>query len=656
MLSGTALQPVEIWSPEGWSPIYNFSTNPPKDHTTLFVKVTAEWKELELIPGDFNEPSSISKKLQLGRYRGPVRIVETSGPNIGADLPDTVQEGDFKVFADGGNIYLQDVTSEQAPSPITVNGKSYHPDIAIPLNGTDAYVVYTSSAIGDTVSSTSTINVSPARANVIATDGMHLYWADTDSDKIQRANLDGSGVTDLATETDGVNNPAGIFIHDNYLYWANTGSNRIQRTDPNGSNIVDLVQDALLDTNNSADIFVRNTQTGATTRVSLDSSGAQATGGDSSSPSISGDGRYITFESNATNLSMATVELGTGSTDGGVTHDDIIGTSVADAAGNTPPAGGNDPIKWEAGDTYATVAVDTNGSIDIFVHDTQTGTTTRVSLDSSGTQAVGGDSSSPSITSSGRYITFESAATNLVADDTNTSVDIFVRDTQTGTTARVSLDSSGAQATGDSNSPSISNSEDPLLDGRYITFESAATNLVADDTNSSIDTFVYDTQTSTTTRVSLHTKGTEGNNNSNSPGISSDGRYITFSSNTDNLVGNPVQDLVVDNSYLYWTNGREIQRADLDGSNIMPLVSPANGLVSPTNIAIDSNYLYWIDTATQKIQRANLNGSLDQGPAPSIQGVVDGLTIYNNQLYWIESNTIKRAEIDGTLLIDLAPN
>ncbi|MDP6995363.1 MAG: SUMF1/EgtB/PvdO family nonheme iron enzyme [Candidatus Poribacteria bacterium] len=543
MLSGTALQSVEIWSPEGWSPIYDFKDSPPKDHTTLFVKDTAEWRELELIPGDFNEPSGISDKLQLGRYRGPVRIVETSGQNIGADLPDTVQEGDFKVFADGGNIYLQDVTSEQAPSPITVNGKSYHPDIAIPLNGTDAYVVYTSSAIGDTVSSTSTIDL-PARANVIATDGMHLYWADTDSDKIQRANLDGSGVTDLATETDGVDNPTGIFIHDNYLYWANTGSNRIQRTDPNGSNIVDLVQDALLDTNNSADIFVRNTQTGATTRVSLDSSGAQANG-DSSSPSISGDGRYIAFESNATNL----------------------------------------------------VAVDTNGSIDIFVHDTQT-----------------------------------------------------------GTTARVSLDSSGAQATGDSNSPSISNSEDPLLDGRYITFESAATNLVADDSNSSIDTFVYDTQTSTTTRVSLHTKGTEGNNNSNSPGISSDGRYITFSSNTDNLVGNPVQDLVVDNSYLYWTNGREIQRADLDGSNIMPLVSPANGLVSPTNIAIDSNYLYWIDTATQKIQRANLNGSLDQGPAPSIQGVVDGLTIYNNQLYWIESNTIKRAEIDGTLLIDLAPN
>ena len=62
MLSGAALQPVEIWSPEGWSPIYNFSVSPPKDHTILFIKDAAEWRELDLIPGDFNEPSGISEK------------------------------------------------------------------------------------------------------------------------------------------------------------------------------------------------------------------------------------------------------------------------------------------------------------------------------------------------------------------------------------------------------------------------------------------------------------------------------------------------------------------------------------------------------------------------------------------------------------------
>jgi Tol biopolymer transport system component len=116
-------------------------------------------------------------------------------------------------------------------------------------------------------------------------------------------------------------------------------------------------------------------------------------------------------------------------------------------------------------------------------------------LPAAGTQGDG-DSNNPSISTDGRYVTFYSAAANLVAGDTNGMFDIFMRDRQTGTTTLVSRDSTGVEGDGDSQYPSIS------ADGRYVAFQSYATNLVAGDTNGKTDIFVRDRQTGTTTRVS----------------------------------------------------------------------------------------------------------------------------------------------------------
>jgi len=176
-----------------------------------------------------------------------------------------------------------------------------------------------------------------------------------------------------------------------------------------------------------------------TTRVSVDSSGVQANSA-STQPSFSADGRYVTFMSEASNL----------------------------------------------------VENDTNGVPDVFVHDRQTGETERVSVDNSGTQAnqagsvVPAGSTQPSLSADGRYVAFGSYADNLVADDTNGHQDIFVHDQQTGETKRVNVDSSGAQANGFTLSHSISG------DGRYVGFDSVATNLVADDTNGHQDIFVHE--------------------------------------------------------------------------------------------------------------------------------------------------------------------
>jgi Tol biopolymer transport system component len=237
-----------------------------------------------------------------------------------------------------------------------------------------------------------------------------------------------------------------------------------------GSNIVPG------DTNNNNDIFVRDTLTNTTTRVSVDSAGNQGNG-NSNSASISADGRFVAFTSGASNI----------------------------------------------------VPGDTNNRNDIFVRDTITNTTTNVSVDSAGNQGNNG-SFTPSISADGWFVAFISSASNIVPGDTNNRNDIFVRDRLTNTTTNVSVDSAGNQGNSASASPSIS------ADGRFVAFASSAFNLVPGDTNSTGDIFVRDTLTNTTTRVSVDSANNQGNSDSTSPSISANGRFVAFGSNSSNLV------------------------------------------------------------------------------------------------------------------------
>jgi LPXTG-site transpeptidase (sortase) family protein len=288
------------------------------------------------------------------------------------------------------------------------------------------------------------------------------------------------------------------------------------------------------DTNGFRDIFVHDRQTGATTRVSVASDGTQ---GNNSShiPSISADGLYVAFESDASNL----VSGDTNGTRDIFVHDRQTGvtTRVSVASSGTQANGGSYNAAISADGRYVAfesvasnlVSGDTNGARDVFVHDRQTGTTTRVSVASSGTQG-NGNSHSPAISADGRYVAFHSFSNNLVSGDTNGAIDIFVRDRQTGATTRVSVASGGTQGNSNSEYSSFS------ADGRYVAFESNATNLVSGDTNGIRDIFVHDRQTGVTTRVSVASGGTQANNNSNTSSISSDGRYVAFHSYASNLV------------------------------------------------------------------------------------------------------------------------
>ncbi|MHB8810876.1 MAG: hypothetical protein ACYC9M_12820 [Desulfobulbaceae bacterium] len=292
------------------------------------------------------------------------------------------------------------------------------------------------------------------------------------------------------------------------------------------------------DTNNDQDIFIRDRKTGTTTRVNINSSGSQGNN-HSFGAIISFTGRYVTFTSRATNLVQGT----TNGFDGVFVHDrQTKKTSMASISSSGSEGNNHSYASAISSDgryvcfaSYASNLVenDTNGVADIFVHDRQTGETIRVDVDSAGAQANKGGAS-PSVSADGRYIAFESSSSNLVADDTNTKSDIFVHDQLTGATTRISVDSMGNQADGNSDYPVIAS------EGGYVVFRSYAANLVPNDTNGLSDTFLHNLETGTTVRVSEGSKGeqAEGPYGSDYNYLSGDGRFILFTSAALNLVDN----------------------------------------------------------------------------------------------------------------------
>jgi archaellum component FlaF (FlaF/FlaG flagellin family) len=292
------------------------------------------------------------------------------------------------------------------------------------------------------------------------------------------------------------------------------------------------------DTNGVTDIFVKDMVTGTIRCVSTDSSGTQGDQHSGGLVSFSSDGRYVAFNSAATNLVPGDANSATDS----FVKDTLTGTTRRVSTNSSGIQGDQSSYsssisadgRYVALHSYATNLVpgDTNGAGDVFVKDTVTGTTRRVSTGSSGTQGDS-DSNSPWISADGRYVAFVSYATNLVPGDTNGNMDIFVKDLVTGTTRRVSTDSSGTQGDSGSVDGSIS------ADGRYVAFYSSATNLVPGDTNGAPDVFVKDTVTGTTRRISTDSSGAQGDSDSAIPvlqSISADGRYVTFYSSATNLV------------------------------------------------------------------------------------------------------------------------
>jgi len=328
------------------------------------------------------------------------------------------------------------------------------------------------------------------------------------------------------------------------------------------------------DRNGVGDVFVRDRLAGTIERVSVSSAGTEADR-TSSQPAVSADGRYVAFSSNATNL----------------------------------------------------VDGDTNRMPDVFVRDRLTGVTERVSVASDGHQTEWLGSAAPSISANGRFVAFESNASDLVPDDRNrradsgTAGDVFVRDRITGTTERVSLsDASGAEARGVSSGPSISR------DGRFVAFSSDASNLVQADTNAAFDAFVRDRATGATERVSVDGAGLQADGPSVAGPISADGDVVAFSSGARNLVG--ADDPRGLQSFVRERSARMTARLPIDASadeDVLPQGLSGDGriaaLVRRDHVALEDQDVYVYDRDSGRVSRGSGAAGGELAGMPMAAGV-----------------------------------
>jgi hypothetical protein len=310
-----------------------------------------------------------------------------------------------------------------------------------------------------------------------------------------------------------------------------TADGRFIAFDSDASNLVSG------DSNASMDVFFRDLVYQTTELVSVDSNGVIGNRYSylDEGRSISDDGLRVVFESVATNLDPADTN----------TYQDVYlrdrasGTTTlisVDAAGNVgdqfsgfSAISGDGNFVCFSGLADNLVPNDTNSVTDVFVRDLSAGTIERVSVDPTGAGA-NSNSWASAISRDGRFVVFSGFASNLVAGDTNAAGDVFLRDRQLGTTELVSIATSGIQGDYDSYNGQIS------ADGRFIAFDSWATNLVAGDTNLCTDVFVRDRTLGTTTRVSVSSSGSQGKFESYNASLSTDGRFVLFNSRSTTLV------------------------------------------------------------------------------------------------------------------------
>jgi extracellular elastinolytic metalloproteinase len=360
------------------------------------------------------------------------------------------------------------------------------------------------------------------------------------------------------------------------------------------------------DTNQSVDVFVRDREAGTTERISVDSHGAQAASG-GASPAISADGRFVAFSSDSPDLVPADTngiaDVFVRDREAGTTERVSVG--IAGKQGNRAsrlPAISADG-RFVAFESAASNLVpgDDNGVVDVFVRDREAGTTERVSIDSSG-QEGNGRSDSAAISGNGEVVAFQSAASNLVAGDADGTQDIFVRDREAGTTEAVSDDASGNPA-GGVLAPALG------ADGRFVAFTSSFSGFVPNDTNGALDVFVRDRATGKIERASVSSSGEQaGTAGARLPGISADGRRVTFRSGAANLV--PGDTNAAEDVFLHDRFTGQTERASLDSAG-----GQANGrslqdsLRGPATSA-DGRYVAFDSSATNLVPN-DTNGSTD---------------------------------------------
>jgi Tol biopolymer transport system component len=358
-----------------------------------------------------------------------------------------------------------------------------------------------------------------------------------------------------------------------------------------------------LDTNAVDDIFLRDLQTATTTRISVSSAGVQANGA-STHPGMSADGRYIVFESAATNLVA-------GKGQGIYLRDTQTSQTTFIATGTAPVISANGNFIAFVS-TAALIPADTNGLSDVYVAERATGTLSLVSVATDGTLGAGASGvGGVAISADGSIVAFQSVALNLVPNDTQAGGDVFVRDRNANTTERASIGNDGSQANQGCSVPAIS------ADGNLVAFESGADNLIASDTNTSVDVFVRDRTALTTVRISVDPTGTELANDSRHAVMSADGRYVAFETDSPNAVpgkNNGLLDVLVRD-----TAGATTMRASLSSTG-----AQLNGNNHDTAMSQDGRYVAYTTESGNAVPglSGGVNNVVASGPLVDTPGLL----------------------------------
>jgi tricorn protease-like protein len=340
----------------------------------------------------------------------------------------------------------------------------------------------------------------------------HVYARDLTTGTLERISTNGSGKP-------GDKQSFGATVSADGRYVAfSSGASNLVRTD----------------TNEKQDVFIKDRKTGEITRISKANSGIQANQ-DCRDAVISPDGKFVVFISASTTL----VEEDNNKSADVFLYDvksRFIRRVSVTSDGQEADHGSGEPAisadgRFVAFYTHARNldARDTNNTPDIYVHDTTNGRTEMVSV-ASNAMIGNRNSHRPSISDDGRFVVFESWASNLVSGDTNRVPDVFLRDRKDKKTVCISLTAEGKPGNDDSRDPRIAG------DGRTVVYASYATNLVPGDTNNLPDIFVFDRKSRKTERVNLSYKGEQANNRSGEGFLSGDGRMVVFTSKATNLI------------------------------------------------------------------------------------------------------------------------
>lgn len=343
-----------------------------------------------------------------------------------------------------------------------------------------------------------------------------------------------------------------------------------------------------------------NAQT--TTRVSVASDGTQGNG-KSRYPAISADGRYVAFVSDATRLAPGDFN---GYADVFVRDTTLLTTARDSVASDGTEANEQSFFvsisadgRYVAYDSTASnlVAGDENYERDVFLRDRATGTAKLVSVTSDGVQGTD-FSHMPSISADGRYVAFSSEAANFAAGTRFNNA--IVRDIEAATTSLVSVSSDGMPGDDDSFVVSIN------ADGRYVVFVSDASNLVANDTNGLRDVFLRDRLQHTTVRISVSSDGTQANGASGFASVSADGRYVAFECNASNLVQddtNGTWDVFLRDTLLGTTKRISIATGGTEGN-------AGSGNYGGVSISADGRYVAFTSSASNLVSD-DTNGAND---------------------------------------------